>query len=425
MEMKRRNQLNLSPEQRKVVDAILNQLGASGFSHKRRYAHSPFVLTVGGYAGTGKTTLLCELRKEIDKLFPHLSVAFVTFTGKASSVLQSKLRAAGIFYANDYVGTIHGLIYKAETRYDPQLKTHVIVNWKLRDKDEFWPNLVIIDEASMVSEQIWKDLKSFDRPIIGVGDHGQLPPVGDKFNLLTHTDFQLTQIHRQALNSPIIYLSKLVREEGYIPYNKFFSKKVFKLSWNHDKCKQIWDNSVVFDEDLIVLCGFNATRQYLNEMIRKKLSYHKNKIPYPGERVVCLANNHNIKIMNGQIGTIQWIMPENYGLLRMTIDMGDEDPVECFVSDKCFGEVTYTMYDGTKRLKQQQRYAVMRGGTRVDFFDYGYAMSVHKSQGSEWKKVIVFEQRSRHWDDEFYARWLYTAITRASEKLFIISDFYG
>lgn len=417
--------MQLTPQQKNVVDAILSQLNTSGFSYKQAFMTDQFVLTVGGYAGTGKTTLLCELRKEIYKKFPNLAVSFVTFTGKASSVLQSKLRNAGIFYPNDYVGTIHGLIYKAKTLYDPKLKTHVIVGWELKERDEVYTNLIIIDEASMVSKEIWKDLKSFDKPIIGVGDHGQLPPVGDKFNLLSNTDFQLTEIHRQALDSPIIYLSKLVREEGFIPYNKFFSKEVFKLSWNDTKCKQIWNNRVAFDEDLIVLCGFNTTRAGLNDRIRKKLKNDKNKIPYPGERVVCLVNNHNIKIMNGQIGTVQWIMPENHGLLRMTIDMGDAGPVECFVSDKCFGEVTYTMYDGTKRLKQQKKYVHARGGNRVDFFDYGYAMSVHKSQGSEWNKVIVFEQRSSHWDDEFYARWLYTAITRSSKKLFIISDYYA
>lgn len=417
--------MELTLEQQKVVDGCITQLAASGFSNRRMFSTNPFVLTVGGYAGTGKTTLLCELRNEIHNQFPHLSVAFVTFTGKASSVLQSKLSANGIFYENDYIGTIHGFIYKPETRYDPKLKTHVITGWKLKDEEEVWQNVIIIDEASMVSKQLWDDLGKFEKPIIGVGDHGQLPPVGDQFNLLTATDFQLIEIHRQALNSPIISLSKFVREEGYIPSNKVYSKEVFKLSWRNDQCLHIWDHNVVFDEDLIVLCGFNTTRNSLNDQVREKLNYNKKKLPYPGERVVCLANNHNTKIMNGQLGTIMWIMPENYGLYRMTIDMGGSDPIECMVSDKCFGEVTYTMYDGTKHFKLQQKYAAAKGSGRVDFFDYGYAMSVHKSQGSEWEKVIVFEQRSNHWDDEFYARWLYTAITRASKKLFVISDFYG
>ncbi len=424
--VKRRSKkkVDLTKQQKKVVDTIISRL-YSGNYDSRRSSHIPFILTVGGYAGTGKTTLLCEVRKEIHKKFPKVSVAFVTFTGKASSVLKTKLDIFGINYPEDYVGTIHGLIYKPEVKYDQKLKTYVIIGWKLRSADEVYFDIIIIDEASMVSKQIWQDLKTFHITIIGVGDHGQLPPVGDQFNLLTNTDLQLTEIHRQALDSPIIYLSKLVREEGYIPFNKFFSKEVFKLSWENDTCKDIWNNKVVFDEDLIVLCGFNTTRCYLNERIREKLSYTK-KVPYPGERVVCLINNHDLKIMNGQIGTVMWVMPEDHGLYRMTISMGgNSDFIECMISNKCFGEVTYTMYDKSKLFKQQQNYAAKKGINRIDFFDYGYVMSVHKSQGSEWSKVVVFEQRSKHWDDEYYARWLYTAITRSSKKLFIISDYYG
>jgi len=246
--------VELTKEQKKAVNAILQQLRVGGYGKPNSLCREPFVLTVGGYAGTGKTTLLCELRKEIYNKFPKLSVAFVTFTGKASSVLQTKLDVNGISsYENDYIGTIHGLIYKAETRYDTKLKAHVIVGWKLKEEDDVWHDVIIIDEASMVSKQLWDDLGKFGKPIIGVGDHGQLPPIGDQFNLLTHTDFKLTEIHRQALNSPIIALSKLVREQGYIPTNKFFSPEVFKLSWRNDQCKQIWDNNVVFDDDLIIL----------------------------------------------------------------------------------------------------------------------------------------------------------------------------
>jgi exodeoxyribonuclease-5 len=382
-------------------------------------------MTVGGYAGTGKTTLLCELRRRINVEFPKLSVAFVTFTGKASSVLKTKLDTFGINYEYDYVGTIHGLIYKVKTRYDPKLKSHVVVGWDLKDPDDLYHDVIIIDEASMVSKEIWDDLKSFGKAIIGVGDHGQLPPVGDRFNLLSHTDFQLTEIHRQALNSPIIWLSQKVRREGYIPDNKIFSPDVFKLSWRDPQCKKIWNEKVTFDEDLIVLCGFNTTRCALNDKVRKRLKFHKSILPYPGERIVCLANDHSRKIMNGQIGTLLWIMPENHKLYRVTIDMGNADPVECTISDKCFSQVTYTMHDRSKFEAKQKNYAIKKGIDPVDYFDYGYSISVHKSQGSEWKRVVVFEQRSSHWDDELYARWLYTAVTRASEKLFIISDFYG
>ena len=81
----------------------------------------------------------------------------------------------------------------------------------------------------MVSEKIYKDLQRMNRSIIGLGDHGQLPPIGDNFNLLADMTFKLKHIHRQALNSPIIALSKFIREYGYIPSNRIFSKDVLAM----------------------------------------------------------------------------------------------------------------------------------------------------------------------------------------------------
>jgi len=420
-------QINLSSEQQKVLDYIIDKMHKCSFNMPN-YFRDLFTTIIGGYAGTGKTTLLAHLREEIARSFPKLSIAFVTFTGKASSVLKSKLDIYGVNTANDFIGTIHSLIYKPITKWDRQLKCYVVVGWELKnEEDELYADLIIIDEGSMVSQQIWSDLLKMNRSIIVMGDHGQLPPVGDSFSLIKDAEFVLTEIHRQALNSPIIALSKFVRENGYIPNNRKFSNEVFKLSWRHPKCKKIWENNVVFDENLIVLCAFNATRQELNQQIRKKLKYTKNaKIPEPGERVVCLQNDRVRGIMNGQIGTLLWFMPENYDLYRLTVAVDEfPDPIECTVSSKCFGQVTYTNYDKSQFAKKQLKYATDKGITPIDYFDFGYAMSVHKSQGSEWDRVILFEQRTKHWDDKMYARWLYTGITRARTKLFIISDYWG
>lgn len=394
-------------------------MSSSGYSY-RPWAADVFETSIVGYAGTGKTTLIAELRKKIAAEFRNVSVAFITFTGKASSVLKKKLFEQNAFFENDYVGTIHGLIYKAITRYDPQLKTFVVVDWERKSRDEMYHNLLIIDEASMVSKEIWTDLQYYEKSVVSVGDSGQLPPVGSKFNLLANPDHRLTRIHRQALTSPIIKLSQFVRHNGYIPGNKFFSKEVFKLNWNSSTAQRIWTQKVNFDDDLICLCAFNTTRANLNDMIRKKLKFN-DILPYPGEKIVCLRNNHHIKIMNGQIGKLLWMMPSEKGMQRMTVQM-DDGNYECLVSPKCFGEVQYTMYDESKESKQQYEYARDSGYKQVDYFDYGYCVSVHKSQGSEWEKVIVFEQRTPRWDDEYYAKWLYTAVTRAKDKLFIISD---
>jgi exodeoxyribonuclease-5 len=261
-----------------------------------------------------------------------------------------------------------------------------------------------------------------------MGDHGQLPPIGKSFNLLENPDFKLTHIHRQALNSPIISLSQYVRRYGYIPNNRKFSNEVFKLSWDHPKCKKIWNNKIVFDKDLMVLCAFNKTRVELNTKIREKLGHpHKEKCPEPGEQIVCLQNNHSLGIMNGQIGEMIWLMPGDMKLYRFTINIEDQpDPIECMASLECFGEESYNhLYNKSPNRTKQHKYATKVAGYGVNYFDFGYCISVHKSQGSEWDRIILFEQRTSHWDDEYYARWLYTAITRARHKLFIISDFWG
>lgn len=416
--------MEATKEQKSIIDYIIDEMKRCSFNNHQQF-RDIFSVIIGGYAGTGKTTLLSFLRKEIAKIYPKLSIAFVTYTGKASSVLKTKLDLQYIDTSNDYIGTIHGLIYKAKTVWDKGLKCFVIVGWELKGKEEFYHDLIIIDEASMVSKKIYDDLKKMGRSIISLGDHGQLPPIGDNFNLLKNMTFHLKNIHRQALNSPIIALSKFIREYGYIPSDRLFSKEVFKLSWRDKKCKHIWDNRTLFDNNLIVLCAFNATRVELNKRIRKKLDF-TGELPIPGERVVCLNNDHKRGIMNGQIASIIWMMPEEQDLYRMTLEVdGYTDPIETIVAKKCFGQVTYTMYDKSAKTKKQNTYVTDKGLGTVGYFDFGYTMSVHKSQGSEWEKVILFEQRTQRWDDQYYARWLYTAVTRAKSKLFIISDFWG
>ena len=265
--------MNLSTEQNKTIDDILYRVGKCGYSW-RSWDPDIFQTSIVGYAGTGKTTLIAELRKRLAAEFPKVSVAFLTFTGKASSVLRNKLVDGGAYFENDYIGTIHGLIYKAETRWDDTLKCHVIVDWTRKDRDDIWHHLFIIDEASMVSREIWRDLCYYEKTTISVGDTGQLPPVGSAFNLLDNPEYKLTEIHRQALNSPIIKLSKFIREEGYVPENTFFSKEVFSLDWRSKPAQKIW-NSVDFDDDLIALCAFNTTRANLNDQIREKLGFNR------------------------------------------------------------------------------------------------------------------------------------------------------
>jgi len=411
----------LTQEQQKAHDFGINFLEGNVLIDPVLHTPRKYI-TIGGYAGTGKTYVITEIAKTIKKKWRRYDTAFVTFTGKASSILRNRLYEQGIVDDTDHIGTIHSLIYKPKMIYNTKLHKFVMVGWTL--KDDLTCDFILIDEASMVSKDIWHDLLSFDKPIIAVGDHGQLPPVGDDFKLLNSPDYELKTVHRQAENSPIIKLSKFIRQNGYIP-KVVVSKKVFKLEWGHPDCTRLW-NSIEFDESVVALCGFNYSRVMLNQMIRKRIDFTKPD-PYPGERIICLANNRETKIMNGQMGTVLWLIPYDKHTYRITMQLdGVIEPYEGIVHDGCFNKVQYDLWTNKKDKdsKELLKHITRDGFSKLDYFDFGYATSVHKSQGSEWNKVVLFEQRSQYWDDEYYQRWLYTAVTRAIDKLFIISGFY-
>ena len=150
-------------------------LSAIGAWLKAYNKGGPQYITLGGYAGTGKTTLIAALRKVLTANMPATKVGFAAFTGKAALVLKRKLVEDKILRPGDSISTLHSLMYYSETGKGDVLK------WRKRDLLKV--DMIIVDEASMVSEDIWNDLLSFGKPVLAVGDHGQLPPIGNNFNL--------------------------------------------------------------------------------------------------------------------------------------------------------------------------------------------------------------------------------------------------
>ena len=375
------------------------------------------LVIVAGYAGTGKTTMICELSKYIKSLDRNLKVAYVSFTGKAASVLREKLEKSGALFDIDFHGTIHSLMYIPQTKYDTRLKTFVLVGWKRREYLDY--DIVVIDEASMVSSDIFSDLyKSYKCKIFAFGDHGQLPPVKSSFNLLKDPDFVLSKVHRFD-NSSILKLSLFVRQYGYIPEG-FFSPSVMKLKWDDNLCQQIWNNIDFSDMETIVLCGFNKTRVHLNNLIREKRGFKPDVKLYVSEKVICVSNDYNYGVMNGQIGKVAWLTPSKFRCYKVTLSTNNS-MVELPISKDCFGKETYDhVRDKSDSFRKIARELKLPS---IAQFDYGYAISVHKAQGSEWNRVIVFEQRSYYWNRNFYTRWLYTAVTRSKEKLLVITGF--
>ncbi|HAF96006.1 MAG: hypothetical protein A2X34_01160 [Elusimicrobia bacterium GWC2_51_8] len=358
-------------------------------------------ITLGGYAGTGKTTLMGEFRKEILKPVHHARIAFCSYTGRAAQNLKNKLKEAGSFSSRDSVSTIHGLIYTPMEDSKGR-----IIGWER--KDELERDLIVVDEASMVDGLIWRDLLAYNIPIIAVGDHGQLPPISGSFNLMQMPDIVLTQIHRQARDNPIIKVSQCARKTGRVP-PKEYGAGVTKYLWEDSDAQERSGRLLEsYKPDTLILCGYNSTRGKINKFVRNSLGFESAN-PTRGDRVICLRNNHKKGICNGMLGTVLLLEPDRKDWYGAEIKMDDRD--------KPYSGLIYAPQFGAERginFTKERKHSLTG-----DLFDFGYALTVHKAQGSQAKKVVMFEERFTRMDDEMWRRWLYTGVTRAEEELYL------
>jgi exodeoxyribonuclease-5 len=361
-------QIILTPEQ---------QEGSQRIQEWYKTRHTP-IYRLGGFAGTGKTTLI----KHVIKEGKYGNVACCAFTGKAASVLTRKGVSAS---------TIHSLIYGL----DEDAKTREPIFY-LKSKGELDLDLIIVDEASMISTELYEDLTSFDIPILFVGDPGQLEPVGDNPNLMKEPDFTLQTIHRQALDSPIISLANTIRTiPGYRP--ALFGSKPPALYF---KDKKFSAEDLLLPDQLI--CAKNKTREMVNNKVRSIKGYNLNDGIHVGEKLICVRNNRTLGFYNGQTFTILEIVNERV------------DHFECKVENENGGKSTVLIW--AEPFFREIDKTVDRCPKEFLQCEFGYCITCHKSQGSEWPNVtVVYEFMPAHiWD---MARWGYTAVTRASSKL--------
>jgi exodeoxyribonuclease-5 len=386
--------LGVTREQKEVLRDILAWLANPAESY----------LTVGGYAGTGKTTLITLLRWLLHQKKPQWRVAFAAYTGKASQLLAAKLKTVGAVYPHDSVSTLHRLVYT------PLFSTSKeIVGWERREKTEF--DLIIIDEASMVTQDIWRDVLRWGIPVLAVGDHGQLPPIGDSFSLMAEPQLLLQQIHRQVADSPIIKLATMARRDGHIPIGRYgpgvvkFDSQDSAAMSELDAVLQSWRN------DQLILVGRNKTRVGLNRTVRQALG-HETDEPEAGDQVICLKNHWKFGVYNGLLGKIQRVQRSHEGdQLKLDLTIADDNGIQLYA-----GPVDPAQFHKTE--------AVAGSAARLPWtiWDFGYALTVHKAQGSQARKVIVLEERNQHMTDDDWKRWLYTAVTRAQEELILFGS---
>ena len=381
--------MELSEDQAKVYGEMRDWL-----------ARPSSMLTVGGYAGTGKTTLLSRL------IADHPSTRFVcaAYTGKAANVLAQKLPG------EVSVSTLHSLLYV------PSEKDGKVSFAKKARRIE--ADVLVIDEASMVGSEMVEDLLWHDVPILAIGDHGQLPPVEGASTLMEKPDLRLEKIHRQAEKSPILRLSQIVRETGRFPDE--LPEGIASLKWK-DFNTDIRSRTSYDDfRSTVVLTYMNSTRVAVNRNIRwaKYGEHASDEEPQKGDVVVCLRNSP--PVFNGMRGVIERADGRE-GYHALMVRFPDD-------GNKLLGQVVVTAQFGREKTfstvaelaEHKVKVRDMRSAGQL--YDYGYAMTVHKAQGSGFRSVYLVRERPGRVDADTYARWAYTGITRAVDELVLVSD---
>jgi exodeoxyribonuclease V len=342
------------------------------------------IFRIFGYAGTGKTTLARHFADNIDG-----DVCYAAFTGKAALMMRQN----GCFGAT----TIHSIIYKPEV--DSKGRVTFKLNRSSTIKDA---SLIIIDECSMVDVELAKDLLSFKVPVLVLGDPAQLPPVkGAGYFTECEPDIMLTEIHRQASENPIIYLATEIRNGRMPDLGTYGESRIIASITKKD----------AIEADQIIV-GRNATRENMNKKMRKLLGIDS-MLPIKGDKLICLRNDSQLGIFNGGMFIVDQVFMENkkfeIPFMSMSVDSDDDCGLPTLVKvHKSFFSDEVPVPKDWKVLKESQE------------FDFGYAITCHKSQGSQWSNVLIYDESWCFRDD--WQRWLYTAITRASEKITIVKS---
>ena len=396
--------MNLSPQQTEALAAA-----------QAWYADpQESVFRVFGYAGTGKTTIAKEFAKMVDG-----QVLFAAYTGKAAHVLREK----GCFGA----ATLHSLMYKPKSKSAERLRELQREYVRQTDADaservlrslreeiqaeqdnvkrpafalnEVSPIkdacLLIIDEVSMVNEQMAEDLLSFHTPILCLGDPAQLPPVkgGGAFTNV-QPDVLLTEVHRQAKGSPVLHLATEVRE-GRGLANAMEGIVVPKGTLGIEDLAK-WDQ---------VLVGTNRSRHHINDRMRAHLGFD-DPLPLVGDRLICTRNDTETGLLNGSQWMVEWVMPNEDHSRRIDLRLRSTDgneTVSCTAHAHPFAGEEIPFYE----VREAQ------------CFEFAYAMTVHKAQGSQFDSVVLVDE-SRKFPAASRRAWLYTGITRAAHDLKII-----
>ena len=399
------------------------------------------VFRLFGYAGTGKTTIT-ELAMEALGLEPMTpgglgGVIFAAFTGKACYVMARKGTPAQ---------TIHSLIYRVSEatpeeiervttdlaalrrdlpRMGPaerQFALTLIAQLEQRLQDIHEPryllneqsilrdaDLLVLDEVSMVGAEMAHDLLAFGKPILVIGDPGQLPPVKDTgFFIQAVPDVMLTEIHRQAGDSAILRLATMAREGLPIPHGAY-DAHVWKMSRHDVGPAQMLQGGQV-------ICGKNATRRWLNTAMKRAAGFTADYPSGAGEKIICLKNRHDLGLVNGMFLTLTDVRQDPRDTFAFSAAVETEDGTS-IAGRQNFWRGEYADHVALDPERSRRERQVRRGLIETT---WGYAITCHKAQGDQYPTVVVVDDGYGHSAID-RNRWLYTAITRAEWGLVILA----
>lgn len=350
---------------------------------------APQEFYLAGYAGVGKSTVAAIAIEEIkNRRGGWLNVEVGAYTGKAANVLRKK--------GNPTAKTIHSMIYVPD-----EVNGKTVFVLALDSAPAAFADLIVLDEVSMVDMKMADDVRAFGKKILVMGDPAQLPPVGGAGAFLTRDpDFFLDEIHRQAAESPIIRIATMFRQRQMPDFGDYGDGVVV--------AKLRGDNAgLAYREETQTIVAINRVRQTLNKQIRTRRGF-EGRDPLKGERVICCRNDRDAGIFNGGLGELltdsrRLLDGENF---RLTVEMEDlKFPLQSI-------PVNVSLFDGhfDETIVKPER--LSKG---VQLFDFGYVLTCHKAQGSEFDDVTVIDDSGVFRADQW--KWRYTAATRASERL--------
>jgi exodeoxyribonuclease-5 len=381
-----------------------------------------------GLGGTGKSTCVEQIVEEIKG-----KVLFAAFTGKAASVMRRK----GCPTAT----TIHQLAYrvKGEPATPEQKKKllaevqrlravkdagaqatadKIAAELKREEEEEgrkgprFSLNmeseikhaqLLVVDECSFVDRRVGEDLESFGTPLLVLGDPAQLPPVyGQGYFTSREPDVFLDEILRQELDNPILQLCDRARRGLPLALGKYGESEVMPYG-----DPRVQDRVLAAD---IVIVWRNRTRHACNAKIRRLLGRGDEPAPVPGDRVVCLRNDHDLGMLNGTQWKVNRCLPD-LDKLTAKIDITSVEDDQHTHSLECETWLHHFM------AREDELAIVQKRRTRTEL-DFGNTITAHRSQGSEYPNVVVFDESGSFGSNA--AKWRYTAFSRASQRLVVV-----